>query len=249
MRVCVSCGATCLSNFDLAAHIKTRYVHGQAENWHAAEQVREQQGRTRELRVHLILARQIRLPPAAVRPLPPHEKRGDPPLRVARVHRQPQRAQRLCAEPAAVREAHRPAAVPRAVRPLRALHPRPATAQRGGDLALAVARHTRAERRQRCDACGRALDVGVVDHDVAEGLGRVEELDRGEGPLQLVRRPAAVGVLVGEDDVDGGTEGGLREGLADGGRRERCKRQRRLEALKQVTNESFETSRARDITW
>ncbi len=48
----------------------------------------------------------------------------------------------------------------------------------------------------------RALDVGVVDHDFAEHLGGIQQLEVARAALILVGRPAAVRVLEREQNVD-----------------------------------------------
>src|SRR5262249_7946624 len=57
------------------------------------------------------------------------------------------------------------------------------------------------ERGEALNARARALRVGVADHDVAEDLGGVEELEPTRAASALVFRPPAVVVLFAEEDV------------------------------------------------
>mmetsp|Transcript_10049 Transcript_10049/g.29948 ORF Transcript_10049/g.29948 Transcript_10049/m.29948 type:complete len:355 (-) Transcript_10049:1576-2640(-) len=111
------------------------------------------------------------------------------------------------AKPRAIGEADAPRAVPRAVGPLLVADPLRAELDRRRDLGGAVAGMAAVEVREGGDAGAGQLAVRVVDDDVPEALGRVEQLERRGASRVLVGGPAAGapvlgGVLVRENDVD-----------------------------------------------
>mmetsp|Transcript_30884 Transcript_30884/g.97384 ORF Transcript_30884/g.97384 Transcript_30884/m.97384 type:complete len:356 (+) Transcript_30884:556-1623(+) len=151
--------------------------------------------------------RQVGLAPAAVGQLLGAQKRE----RLGDVRRSclplADRGEADHAKPRAVGEANAPRAIPRTVGPLLVADPLRAELDRRRDLGSAVAGMAAVEVREGGDARAGQLAVRVVDDDVPEALGRVEQLERRGAARVLVGGPAAGapvlgGVLVRENDVD-----------------------------------------------
>mmetsp|Transcript_79199 Transcript_79199/g.157472 ORF Transcript_79199/g.157472 Transcript_79199/m.157472 type:complete len:250 (-) Transcript_79199:2066-2815(-) len=119
------------------------------------------------LGIGLVIARGEVLAPTAIRVLRGEEK-GTCLLQVWRGGRLASENQALDAEPGAVGEATSPRAVPRAISSLDGLDKPPTRRDRLLDLLCAVVGARLVEGVDGGEARHRALDVRVVDHDVAE---------------------------------------------------------------------------------
>mmetsp|Transcript_9676 Transcript_9676/g.30642 ORF Transcript_9676/g.30642 Transcript_9676/m.30642 type:complete len:321 (+) Transcript_9676:203-1165(+) len=198
------------------------------------------------LRVSLVVARGEVLAPAAVRVLLGEEEMARTAERVgvlglSREH------EALDAKPRAVGEAAAPRAVPRAVLALDRLDEASAGRDRLLHLARAVRRVGLVEGVDGRERRHRALDVRVVDHDVAKDLRRVEPLVPAVAAVVLVRRKPAVDVLQREDHVHRFEEalvGDDRAALADA--LQVAHREHGLEPLRRAVGDGPAVRRARE---
>ncbi len=132
------------------------------------------------------------------------------------------------AEPGSVREADAPASFEAPVGPLLLSQESNTARHRGVGRARSEAAAARVREGLNASAC--ALDIRIVDHDIAEDLRGVQELEPRATALFLVRRPAAVLVLPGENQLDGVFEQAPRDGLAG----DLAEREGALEALRRA---------------
>mmetsp|Transcript_13289 Transcript_13289/g.35247 ORF Transcript_13289/g.35247 Transcript_13289/m.35247 type:complete len:406 (-) Transcript_13289:1003-2220(-) len=170
------------------------------------------------LTVHLVLTAEVAFAPAAISTLLVEQKddgaahgkgtlhclrrkalRG--PLLSQRLPRH--RGQSAASKPNGVREADAPAAVPAAIVALVAKNVLLSASEERSDVGASVESIKLAECTERLHARARALDVAVVDDDVAERLGRVDQLKSLEAARVLVRRTSTVGILKAQNDVNG----------------------------------------------
>eukprot|EP00968_Pinguiococcus_pyrenoidosus_P019124 scaffold2022_cov261-Pinguiococcus_pyrenoidosus.AAC.13 len=153
-------------------------------------------------RVRFIAAAEVGLPPATVLALMAQNE-------LHRLNDRPARArlsaghQSFDAEPRAVGEAHAPAAVPASVPALDTLQKRTPPLNAKRNLLRAVVRELLSEVDESSHGRRAAFHVAVVDHDVSEGLARVQPFVPAIAPIVLVRRPPSIVILVAEKHIHG----------------------------------------------
>mmetsp|Transcript_5818 Transcript_5818/g.11537 ORF Transcript_5818/g.11537 Transcript_5818/m.11537 type:complete len:250 (-) Transcript_5818:1570-2319(-) len=109
----------------------------------------------------------------------------------------------LYTEPCRIREAARPRAIPGSILALDALQEVPGAGNGRFDLLRPVFGEELMERCQASERCCSALHVGVVDHDVAEDLRRVQSLVPAVPAVVLVCGEPSVEVLQCQENIAG----------------------------------------------
>lgn len=116
-------------------------------------------------------------------------------------------------EHSGVREANGPAAVPRSVRPLISAYPLYRPSYELVDLVGTIARIPLLEEMKCCDTGCSALGIPILNHNPTKDLGRIQVFHPFTTSLNLVRAAGTIGVLHGQENVNGPLDPLFREQL------------------------------------
>src|SRR5271154_5369207 len=158
------------------------------------------------LRINPKLTTLKTLPPPPILSLPPHQKLTSPILRLRILIPLPHTTKTLHRKTRRIRKTNPPTPIPRSIRPLIRFHPLTRPFNRAINVPATVLGVIHAAKGERGNDCGGTFRVTVFYHDATKDFGGIDEFHPGSCATEVVRGEAAVGVLVGEGDGDGGLE-------------------------------------------